>query len=124
MVKKNAIIKRLPAVETLGSASVICSDKTGTLTQNRMTLVRTYLDGGTVTAFDPATADENVKTLLNWGTLCCDGSVEFENGKEVHLGDPTETAIVLAAHKAGNAKEALNQAYPRVSGIPFIPTAS
>ena len=119
MVKKNAIIKRLPAVETLGSASVICSDKTGTLTQNRMTLVRTYLDGGTVTAFDPATADENVKTLLNWGTLCCDGSVEFENGKEVHLGDPTETAIVLAAHKAGNAKEALNQAYPRVSGIPF-----
>ena len=119
MVKKNAIIKRLPAVETLGSASVICSDKTGTLTQNRMTLVRTYLDGGTVTAFDPATADENVKTLLNWGTLCCDGSVEFENGKEVHLGDPTETAIVLAAHKAGNAKEALNKAYPRVSGIPF-----
>ena len=119
MVKKNAIIKRLPAVETLGSASVICSDKTGTLTQNRMTLVRTYLDGGTVTAFDPATADENVKALLNWGTLCCDGSVEFENGKEVHLGDPTETAIVLAAHKAGNAKEALNKAYPRVSGIPF-----
>ena len=119
MVKKNAIIKRLPAVETLGSASVICSDKTGTLTQNRMTLVRTYLDGGTVTAFDPATADENVKTLLNWGTLCCDGSVEFENGKEVHLGDPTETAIVLAAHKAGNSKDALNEKYPRVSGIPF-----
>ena len=119
MVKKNAIIKRLPAVETLGSASVICSDKTGTLTQNRMTLVRTYLDGGTVTAFDPATADENVKTLLNWGTLCCDGSVEFENGKEVHLGDPTETAIVLAAHKAGNSKDALNEKCPRVSGIPF-----
>ena len=119
MVKKNAIIKRLPAVETLGSASVICSDKTGTLTQNRMTLVKTYLDGGKVTAFDPATADENVKTLLNWGTLCCDGSVEFENGKEVHLGDPTETAIVLAAHKAGNSKDALNEKYPRVSGIPF-----
>ena len=119
MVKKNAIIKRLPAVETLGSASVICSDKTGTLTQNRMTLVKTYLDGGKVTAFDPATADENVKTLLNWGTLCCDGSVEFENGKEVHLGDPTETAIVLAEHKAGNSKDALNEKYPRVSGIPF-----
>ena len=119
MVKKNAIIKRLPAVETLGSASVICSDKTGTLTQNRMTLVKTYLDGGKVTAFDPATADENVKTLLNWGTLCCDGSVEFENGKEVHLGDPTETAIVLAAHKAGNSKDALNEKCPRVSGIPF-----
>ena len=119
MVKKNAIIKRLPAVETLGSASVICSDKTGTLTQNRMTLVKTYLDSGKAEPFDPATADENVKTLLNWGTLCCDGSVEFENGKEVHLGDPTETAIVLAAHKAGNSKDALNEKYPRVSGIPF-----
>ena len=119
MVKKNAIIKRLPAVETLGSASVICSDKTGTLTQNRMTLVRTYLDGGKAEPFDPATADEKVKTLLNWATLCCDGSVEFEDGKEVHLGDPTETAIVLAAHKAGGEKDELNKKYPRVSGIPF-----
>ena len=78
MVKKNAIIKRLPAVETLGSASVICSDKTGTLTQNRMTLVKTYLDGGKVHSFDPATHRRKDKQLLTWGTLCCDGSVEFE----------------------------------------------
>ena len=119
MVRKNAIIKRLPAVETLGSASVICSDKTGTLTQNRMTLVKTYVDGGKVCAFDPASADENVRKLLAWGTLCCDGSVAFEDGKEVHLGDPTETAIVLAAYRAGDPKEALNEKYPRVAGIPF-----
>ena len=119
MVKKNAIIKRLPAVETLGSASVICSDKTGTLTQNRMTLVRTYVDGGEATAFDPAATDEQTKQLLTWGTLCCDGSVEFEGDKEVHLGDPTETAIVLAAHKLGNEKEALNESCPRIASLPF-----
>ena len=119
MVKKNAIIKRLPAVETLGSASVICSDKTGTLTQNRMTLVRTYVDGGEATAFDPAATDEQTKQLLAWGTLCCDGSVEFEGDREVHLGDPTETAIVLAAHKLGNEKEALNESCPRIASLPF-----
>lgn len=119
MVKKNAIIKRLPAVETLGSASVICSDKTGTLTQNRMTLVRTYLDGDKVLPFDAATASPETRRLLDWGTLCCDGSVEIENGKEVHLGDPTETAIVYAAYKAGSTKDALNEQYPRIAGIPF-----
>ena len=119
MVKKNAIIKRLPAVETLGSASVICSDKTGTLTQNRMTLVRTYLDGGEVTAFDGAAVTPEVRKLLDWGTLCCDGSVTVEDGKEVHIGDPTETAIVLAAYRAGDTKEALNEEYPRVAELPF-----
>lgn len=119
MVKKNAIIKRLPAVETLGSASVICSDKTGTLTQNRMTLVKTYLDGGKITSFDARTAPDNVKTLLSWATLCSDGSVVFEGGKEVHMGDPTETAIVLAAHKAGCPKDELNKTSPRLTGIPF-----
>ena len=119
MVKKNAIIKRLPAVETLGSASVICSDKTGTLTQNRMTLVKTYLDGGTVQTFDAAAASPEVRRLLDWGTLCCDGTVEVEDGKEVHLGDPTETAIVYAAMKAGSPKEVLGEEYPRITGIPF-----
>ena len=119
MVKKNAIIRRLPAVETLGSASIICSDKTGTLTMNRMTLVKAYVDG-----FDGLEdiSDDNsnaVKKLLTYGTLCSDGSVVFENGKETHLGDPTETAIVLAAHKNGLEKESLNDAYPRLGGIPF-----
>ena len=120
MVKKNAIIKRLPAVETLGSASVICSDKTGTLTQNRMTLVKAYLDGGELSDLNFDNISENVRKLLDWGTLCCDGSVTFdENGKETHIGDPTETAIVLAAHKAGDEKGALNEKYPRVAELPF-----
>ena len=119
MVKKNAIIKRLPAVETLGSASVICSDKTGTLTQNRMTLVKTYLDGGEVTSFDSASVPPEVRRLLEWGTLCCDGSVTVEDGKETHIGDPTETAIVLAAYRAGSTKEALNAEYPRIAELPF-----
>ena len=119
MVKKNAIIKRLPAVETLGSASVICSDKTGTLTQNRMTLVKTYLDGGGVETLDAASASPAVRRLLAWGTLCCDGSVTVEDGKETHIGDPTETAIVLAAYKAGDPKEVLNAEYPRLAELPF-----
>ena len=119
MVKKNAIIKRLPAVETLGSASVICSDKTGTLTQNRMTLVKTYLDGGEVTTFDASSVTPEVRKLLDWGTLCCDGSVTIEDGKETHIGDPTETAIVYASYKAGSTKEALNEEYPRIAELPF-----
>ena len=113
MVKKNALIRRLPAVETLGSASVICSDKTGTLTQNRMTLVETYLDGET------QANKLETKTLLRLGTLCCDGAVVFDGDKEQHIGDPTETAIVLAAHKNGMPKESLAKQYPRLAELPF-----
>lgn len=119
MVSKNAIIRRLPAVETLGSASVICSDKTGTLTQNRMTLVKAYLDGAYKTEDITMQNSDSVKWLLTLGTLCCDGSVVFHGKEEQHIGDPTETAIVLAAHRNGLPKDMLNNAYPRLAEIPF-----
>jgi len=118
MVKKNAIIRSLPAVETLGSASVICSDKTGTLTQNRMTLVKTYTDGA-ADAEDMHKLSDKALSLLKYAALCCDGSVNFENGGEQHIGDPTETAIVLAAHKNGMPKDAINAECPREADIPF-----
>ncbi len=118
MVKKNAIIRRLPAVETLGSASIICSDKTGTLTMNRMTLVKAYVDGGKIEDITDNCSEE-IKKLLTYGTLCCDGSVSFADGKEVHIGDPTETAIVLAAHKNGMEKEVLNAKFKRIGELPF-----
>ena len=119
MVKKNALIRRLPAVETLGGASVICSDKTGTHTQNRMTLTKAYVDGAADTELISNDNSEAIKNLLMYGTLCCDGSVVFTDEGEQHIGDPTETAIVLAAHKNGLPKDELNVKYKRLAEIPF-----
>jgi len=119
MVKKNAIIRSLPAVETLGSASVICSDKTGTLTQNRMTLVKAYVDGSDSLEAISNNNSDKVLELLKFGTLCSNGSVVVKDSKEIHIGDPTETSIVLAAYKNGLIKDELNRKYARQAEIPF-----
>ena len=120
MVKKNALIRRLPAVETLGSASVICSDKTGTLTQNRMTLTKVWVEGEPALEAVSSQNSQAARKLLQYGALCCDGSVTYgEDGSEQHIGDPTETAILVAAHKNGMEQGALEKAAPRLAELPF-----
>jgi Ca2+-transporting ATPase len=119
MVRRNAIIRRLPAVETLGSASVICSDKTGTLTQNRMTLVKAF-DVRSQSEEDISNNNSSaIRSLLQFAALCCDGTVEIRGDEEILIGDPTETAIVMAAYKNGSKKEDLDKKYPRLAEIPF-----
>ena len=118
MVKRNAIIRRLPAVETLGSASVICSDKTGTLTQNRMTLIKVYLDGGATEDVSENNSPD-ARRLLEYGVLCSNGTVRFDSEGEHAIGDPTETAIVVAAHRNGLEQAALGERFPRLLELPF-----
>ncbi len=119
MVRKNAIIRKLPAVETLGSASVICSDKTGTLTQNQMTLVKAFVADKDVLEDITDSNSDAIKKLLQYATLCSDGAIDFQDGQVCHIGDPTETSIVLAAHNNGLPKEELNRLYPRLAELPF-----
>jgi len=119
MVRRNAVIRRIPAVETLGNASVICSDKTGTLTQNRMTVLEAYADGAAVS--EPI-SDHNspaVRRLLRYAALCCDASVSGEGEAQERVGDPTEIAILMAARRNQMEKAGLNYRYPRLHELPF-----
>ncbi len=117
LAKKNAIIRNLPSVETLGSTTVICSDKTGTLTQNRMTVTHIYTDG----QLRPVANELNVseKTLVEVANYASDATLSRESDGIKTIGDPTETALLDLGLKFGVAKDSLDEASPRVAEIPF-----
>ena len=136
MAKVNTVVKRLPAVETLGCTSVICSDKTGTMTKGEMTVQRIYADGKAIKVsgigyepegeflfedkkIDPSS--EELRTLLTAATLCNDAKLEKDTDTErwIVKGDPTEGALVVTAAKAGLWKEELEQKQPRIAEVPF-----
>ena len=114
MVKRNAIVKNLPSVETLGSASVICSDKTGTLTQNKMTVQKVFSNGKTLGVEEIKDLDSETKRVIEIGMLCNDTKIA-EDGELA--GDPTETALVDVGFKLGYDKQILES--QRKAEIPF-----
>jgi len=113
--KKNAVVRRLPSIETLGSATVICSDKTGTLTQNKMTATKLYIPGKSET--DAHSADG--KELLMYGALCCDSVLEKRKGTLTAVGEPTENAILNAFYASKQSYSEMKKQYPRIAEKPF-----
>lgn len=134
MVKRNSIVRKLHAVETLGSTGIICSDKTGTLTRSEMTVRRVYVDGRLIDVtgqgYEPkgefrvggsklqAKKEKGLSLLLRIGTLCNNSHLEGGRGWKV-VGDPTEGALIVAAEKAGLSHDELKRRYPRIEEIPF-----
>ncbi len=115
MAKENAIMRKLQAVEGLGSVSVICSDKTGTLTQNKMTVRKIVAQGYIISAEDVNTNNSAEKSLIIASVLCNDASVKDSQ----EIGDPTETALITFAHKTDMDDASIRACYPRISEIPF-----
>ncbi len=135
MAGKNAIVKKLLAVETLGATSVICSDKTGTLTQNEMTVVNAFVDdsildieGGGYEPYGDVKLNgrklninslPNLRNLVSIGSLANDAQLDNSSGSYKIIGDPTEGAIITFAGKLGQTVGQLNMIYPRVGELPF-----
>jgi len=134
MAKRNALVRKMPAVETLGCTTVICTDKTGTLTKGEMTVRRIfsgkdvievsgvgYTPEGEFSASEGANATdtEPLRLLLQGGLLCNDADLQLRDGKWEIRGDPTEGALVVAAAKAGFQIKEVRQAHPRIEEIPF-----
>jgi Ca2+-transporting ATPase len=135
MARRRALIRRLPAVETLGAVTVIGTDKTGTLTQNEMTVCTLVLDRRRVevtgSGYEPAgdfvadghridpDGDAHLSLALRIGVLCNDARIDRTEGGETILGDPTEAALLVAAEKAGQVVSALRGDYPRMDEVPF-----
>lgn len=132
MAKEKAIIRKLSSVEALGSTEVICSDKTGTLTQNKMTLRKIYIDNNLIDVTDIKSNKElkkrgtfnesDLNTLVNISMLCNDIKFGEDSGKKVLLGDPTEAALIEFGHHIGYNKEEMDTKYKRVDELPFDST--
>ena len=120
MAKHNAIVKSLMAVESLGSCSIICSDKTGTLTQNKMTIVNTYIPNLKY-SFSSITKENKYLNLIEYGSLCLEANLIKENNVYKEVGDPTEIAFLYALENMSQtkSKKELEQKYPRLFSLPF-----